>query len=59
MSKLRSDAERELLDLLEEALDQPQSERKAWLERKLIERDLIGRKLEDLISLAERKNISL
>ena len=59
MTKLDPNAERELLQLLEEALAQPQSTRREWLSRKLRERDQIGQKLEDLLVLAERNDISL
>ena len=59
MTKLDPHAERELLELLEEALDQPLANRREWLKRKLRERDRVGRKLEDLIVLAEHNDISL
>lgn len=59
MKKLDPHAERELLELLEEALDQPLESRREWLKRKLHERDRVGRKLEDLIVLAEHNDISL
>lgn len=59
MTKLDPNAERELLELLEEALAQPQSIRREWLQRKLLQRHQVGRKLEDLIALAERNDISL
>ncbi|WP_417612084.1 hypothetical protein [Parasphingorhabdus sp.] len=59
MTKLDPHAERELLELLEEALDQPLASRREWLKRKLRERDRVGRKLEDLIVLAEHNDISL
>lgn len=59
MPDLDARAERELLQLLEEALGQPRELRRAWLESKLKERAAVGRKLKDLIDLAESRNIEL
>ncbi len=59
VAKLDPHAERELLELLEEALAQPVANRREWLKVKLKERNRIDRKLEDLIALAERNDIPL
>lgn len=59
MSDLDPRAERELLELLDEALVLPRASRRSWLTRKLKERAQVGRKLEDLLALAERNNVDL
>lgn len=59
MAQLDPSAERECLGLLEEALGKPRSQRRQWLLEKLNEREQVNRKLEDLLELAERYDISL
>lgn len=59
MAQLDPGAERECLGLLEEALSKPPAQRRAWLVNKLEEREQVNRKLEDLLALAERYNITL
>lgn len=59
MAQLDPSAERECLGLLEEALSKPPAQRRTWLIKKLEEREQVNRKLEDLLELAERYNISL
>ncbi|MEO0870630.1 MAG: hypothetical protein AAFY19_01535 [Pseudomonadota bacterium] len=59
MAQLDPSAERECLGLLEDALSRPPAERRRWLVEKLEEREQVNRKLEDLLKLAERYNISL
>ncbi|WP_209346786.1 hypothetical protein [Pontixanthobacter sp. CEM42] len=52
---LKPYAEREVLQILEEALEQPEADRARWLTQKLKERELIGQRVEDLLSFAEQK----
>ncbi len=55
MDRLTPFAEREVLQILEEALEQPEERRKRWLTRKLKERELVGQRVEDLLAFAERR----
>ncbi|WP_164089209.1 MULTISPECIES: hypothetical protein [Sphingomonadaceae] len=55
MDPLSPFAEREVLQILEEALEQPRADRKRWLIRKLKERELVGQRVEDLLAFAERR----
>ncbi|WP_299329110.1 hypothetical protein [Parasphingopyxis sp.] len=49
--------EREVLKLLEEALEQPEDKRKTWLALKLKERELVGQRVEDLVAFAKRRGL--
>ena len=55
MTGLSPSAEREVLALLEEALDQPGDRRRQWLRQKLGEREEVGRHVERLLAFAERR----
>ncbi|MEM8696402.1 MAG: hypothetical protein AAGE05_10315 [Pseudomonadota bacterium] len=46
--------EREVLDLLEEALNQPPSVRRDWLSKNLRQRIEIGGRVEQLLAIADR-----
>ncbi|MDN3647217.1 hypothetical protein QWY75_13480 [Pontixanthobacter aestiaquae] len=53
MDELNPIAEREVLEILEQALEKPESDRRRWLAQKLKERELVGQRVEDLLAFAE------
>ncbi len=54
LADVNMDMEREVLALLEEALNEPAESRRAWLERRLRQNLEIGSRVEDLLAVADR-----